>query len=224
MHDMGQGHNIGDPQRFLGALLHNAFTSGKSASSKAKLPPAYLNMPAYSPLLDSCTREYRDWSQELAPEGSQLIPLEKHCVWLLNDKTPFENDPGSVFVPPDFTLGLPPIRDWPQRAGSPPWALYPEDYPKPDRQVPVDSARISSMDEGKKKKKHHHTKKSDEIELKVTTRGEGADTPVWSIAASPKDTSSSLSPPSDGDSGLGSNRSIPPRKVTDTEPQLSAVL
>ena len=171
MHDTGQGHNIGNPQKFLEALLHNAFSSGKSASPKAKLPPACLNMPAYSPLLDSCTQEYWDWSQELAPEGSKLVPLEEHFVWLSNDKTPFENDPGSVFVPPDFTLGLPPVCDCPRWAGSPPWALDPEDYPKPDHQVPVDSTGVSFMDEGKKKKKkkNRHAKKSDEIELKVTT-------------------------------------------------------
>ena len=58
MHDTGQGHNVGDPQKFLRALLHNTFTSGKSANPKAKLLPAYLNMLAYSPLIDSCTREY----------------------------------------------------------------------------------------------------------------------------------------------------------------------
>ena len=139
------------------------------------------------------------------------------------DDKPFENDPGSVFVPPDFTLGLPPVCDWPHRDGSPPWILDPEEYPKPDHKVPVDSTRISSMDEGrkkkkkKKKKKHCHSKKSDEVELKVTTWGEGVDTPVWSITASPKDSSSSSSPQSKGDSGLGSNRSIPPHRGTDTE-------
>ena len=42
MHDTGKGYNVGDPQKFLGALLHNAFTSGKNPSPKAKLPPAYM--------------------------------------------------------------------------------------------------------------------------------------------------------------------------------------
>ena len=37
MHDMGKGYNVGDPQKFHGALLHNAFTSGKNPSPKAKL-------------------------------------------------------------------------------------------------------------------------------------------------------------------------------------------
>ena len=58
MHDTGKGYNVRDPQKFLGALLHNAFTSGKNPSLKAKLPLVYLDMPATSPLIESCTREY----------------------------------------------------------------------------------------------------------------------------------------------------------------------
>ena len=77
------------------------------------------------------------------------------------------------------------------------------------------------MEKKKKKKKHRHSKKSDEQELKVTTRGEGVDTSVWSITISPKDSSSSLSSPSEGDSGLGSN---PPRRGTDTESRRGVVL
>ena len=85
----------------------------------------------------------------------------------------------------------------------------------------VDSTRTSSMDEGKKKKKkkkkHCRSKKSEKPELKVTTRGEGADTPVWTHAGSAKDSSSSSDSQSDGDSGLGSNPSIQPHRGTDTE-------
>ena len=58
MHDTGKGYNVGDPQKFLQALLHNAVTSGKDPSLKAKLPPVYLDLPATSPLIDSCTRKY----------------------------------------------------------------------------------------------------------------------------------------------------------------------
>ena len=58
MHDTGKGYNIRDPQKFLGALLHKAFTSGTTLSPKAKLLLAYLNMPADSSLIESCTREY----------------------------------------------------------------------------------------------------------------------------------------------------------------------
>ena len=49
MHDTGKGYNMGDPQKFLGALLHNAVTSGKDPTPKAKLPPAYLDLLATSP-------------------------------------------------------------------------------------------------------------------------------------------------------------------------------
>ena len=222
MHDMGKGYNVGDPQKFLGALLHNAFTSGKNLSLKAKLPPAYLDMPATSPLIESCTREYQDWTKEQpTPEGDEHPALEEHFVWLSKDYTPYENDLGLPLVPPDFTMGLPSVQDWPCRVGELPWILDLEEHPKPVRKVPVDSTRASSMDEGKKKKKkkkkHRCSKKSEKPELKVTTRGEGADTPVWTHARPTKDSSSSLDSQSDCDSGLGSNPSIQPHLGTDTE-------
>ena len=58
MHDTGKGYNVGHPQKFLRALLQNAITSGKDPSPKAILPPAYLDLLATSPLIDSCTRKY----------------------------------------------------------------------------------------------------------------------------------------------------------------------
>ena len=194
MHDTGKGYNVGDPQKFLGALLQNAVTSGKDPSLKAKLPLAYLDLPATSSLIDSCMRKYRDWMQEHAvPEGGKCPAPEEHFVWLSKDYTPYENDPGLPFVPPDFTLGLPLVKDWPRRVGNPPWVLDLEEWPKPVHNIPVDSA--SSMDKGKKKKKkkkkHRRSKKNGNPELKVTTRGEGADTPVWVPTGSPKDSSSS---------------------------------
>ena len=229
MHDMGKGYNMGDPQKFLGALLHNAFTSGKNHSPKAKLPPAYLDMPATSPLIESCTREYRDWTEEHpTPEGDERPAPEEHFVWLSKDYTPYDNDPGLPFIPPDFTLGLPSVQDWPHQAGEPPWILDPEECPKPVHKVPVDSTRASCMDEGKKKKKkkkkHRRSNKSEKSELKVTTRGEGADTSVWTHAGSPKDSSSSSDSQSEGDSGLGSNPSIQPCRGTDTESQRGVAL
>ena len=133
---------------------------------------------------------------------------------------PYDNDPGSPFVPPDFTLGLPSVRDWPRWAREPPWILDLEEHPKPVRKFLVDSTGASSMDEGKKKKKkkkHRRSKKSDKLELKVTTRGKGADTPVWTRAGSTKDSSSSSDSQSEGDSGLGSNPSIQPHQGTDTK-------
>ena len=223
MHDTGKGY-VGDPQKLLGALLQNAVTSRKDPSPKAKLPPAYLDLPATSPLIDSCTRKYRDWRKECpAPEGDERAASEEYFVWLSKDYTPYDNDPGSPFVPPDFMLGLPPVKDWPHQAGEPPWVLYMKEHPKPVRNVPVDST--SSMDEGKKKKKkkkHRHSKKTGNSELKVTTQGEGADTPVWTYAGSAKDSSSSSDSQSEGDSGLFSNPSFQPCQDTDTDPRQGA--
>ena len=219
MHDTGKGYNVGDPQKFLGALLQNAITSGKDPSPKAKLPPAYLDLLATSPLIDSCTRKYRDWTEERpAPEGNECAALEEHFVWLSKDYTSYANNPGSPFIPPDFMLGLPPVKDWPRRVGEPPWVLDLKGQPKPSRNMPVDST--SSMDKGKKKKKkkHRHSKKTENPELKVTTLGEGADTPVWTHAGPAKDSSSSSDSQSEGDSGLGSNPSIQPHQDTNTEP------
>ena len=224
MHDTGKGYNVGDPQKFLGALLHNAATSRKDPSLKAKLPPAYLDLPATSPLIDSCTRKYRDWTEERpVPEGDECAAPEEHFVWLSKDYTPYENNLGSPFVPPDFTLGLPPVKDWPHWAGEAPWVLDTNGCPKPVHNIPVDST--SSMDEEKKKKKqkkkHRRSKKRGSPQLKVTTRGEGADTPVWACAGS-KDSSSSLD--SQSDSGVGSNPSFQPRGDTDTEPWQGTVV
>ena len=100
MHDTGKGYCVGHPQKFLGALLQNAITSGKDPSPKAKLPPAYLDLPATSPLIDSCTRKYRDWMEgRPAPEGGERTAPEEHFVWLSKDYTPYDNDPGSHSYP-----------------------------------------------------------------------------------------------------------------------------
>ena len=145
---------------------------------------------------------------------------------LSKDYMPYDNDLGSPFILPDFTLGLPPIKDWPRQTGEPPWVLYAKECPKPVRNVPVDST--SSMDEGKKKKKkkkkHRHSKKTGNLELKVTTWGEGANTPVWTHAGSTKDSSSSSDSQSKGDSGLGSNPSFQPCQDTDNKPRWGTTL
>ena len=217
MYDTGKGYTVGHPQKFLGTLLHNAVTSGKDPSLKAKLPPAYLDLLATSPLIDSCTRKYRDWMEGCpALKGDGHATLDEHFIWLSQDFTPYNNDPGSPFVPPDFTLGLRPVKDWPHRVREPPWVLDPKEHPKPSCNMLVDST--SSMDKGKKKKKHHRSKKSGNLELKVTTRGERANTPVWTHAGSTKDSSLSSDSQSKGDSGLGSNPSFLPHEDTDTEP------
>ena len=82
MHDTGKGYNVGDPQKFLGALLQSAVTSGKDPSPKAKLPLAYLDLPVTSSLIDSCTRKYRDWTEEsLRPEVVTSVPLRSSTLF-----------------------------------------------------------------------------------------------------------------------------------------------
>ena len=195
---------------------------GKTHPQRQNFHRVYLDMLATSPLIESCTREYRDWTEEQPiPEGDKRPTLEEYFVWLSKYYMPYEDDPGSPFIPLDFTLGLPSVQDWPHQVGEPPWILDLEECPKVARKVPVDSTGASSMDEGKKKKKkkkkHHRSKKLEKLELKVTTRGKGADTPVWTHAGPAKDSSSSSDSQSNGDSGLGSNPSIQPHLGTNTE-------
>ena len=221
MHDTSKGYSVGDLQVFLGAQLHNAYTSRKGPSPKAKLLPAFLDRPAGHPLVDSCTREYRDWTKDFPALAGSKTTLEEHFVWLSTSHQPYTHDPGSPFVSPDFTLGLPPVRDWPRQSGEPPWPLDPKDHPKPkpDLAAPADSTRASSPDENKKrrkKKKHRRPRRS---ELKVTTRGLGTNDLVWTNTGSAWSSSSTASSHSEGDSGLGSNL-----RVTDTEAQTRAPL
>ena len=56
MHDSGMPFNVGHPQRFVGALLHNTFLVGDKPSPKAKLPLAFLDHPTNFPI-DSCVWE-----------------------------------------------------------------------------------------------------------------------------------------------------------------------
>ena len=221
MHDTGKGYNVGDLQVFLGALLHNAYTSGKEPSPKAKLPPAFLDRPAGHPLIDWCTRVYRDWTKDFPALARGDHTLEEHFVRLSTSYQPYTHDPGSPFISPDFTLGLPPVRDWPRWSWEPPWPLDPKDRPKPKPDLVdlADSTRASSPDDGKqwrKKKKHWRSKKA---ELKVTTRGLGTDNPVWMNTGSTGSSSSTASSHSEGDSGLGSDF-----QVTDTKPGTGAPL
>ena len=70
---------------------------------------------------------------------------------------------------------------------------------KPNLRAPADSTRASSLDEGKqqrKKKKHHRSKKA---ELKVTTRGQGTDNPVWTNTGSAESSDLTAGSQSEGD-------------------------
>ena len=140
-----------------------------------------------------------------------MTPQHEHFVWLSNGYTPFVTKLGALYVPLDFTLGLPAIEDWLLREGDPPWILDPVKHPKPDwtecpKQTnlpPQECADLGSTDDGKrrrrrKKKKHRHSKKP---ELKVTTWSVGDDVPIWSHTSS---ATSSATSSSSEDSGLGS--------------------
>ena len=198
MHDSGMPFNVSHPQRFVGALLHNTFPVGDKPSPKVKLPLAFLDHPTKFPI-DSCIWEYRDWTTDCEDRCSP----DKHFVWLSNEFTPFQTDPGTPYVPPDFTLGLPAIGDWPKWTGEVPWVLDPVEHPRPAIQSHHKSASSSSGDERRKrrkKKKHCWPKKQ---ELKVTTRGKGDDVPIWTHTGS--NLSSSSESQTGGDSGIGSS-------------------
>ena len=196
MHDSGAHFDMGHPQKFVGAVLHNAYQSRETPSQQAKLPLAFLDHPTRF-LIDSSSWEYRDWTTG----SDDQTPPDEHFVWLSMDFTPFHTNLGSPYEPPDFTLGLADVKDWLPQVGDPPWILDPAEHPKPVPQA--ESAGPSSMEESKKRKrkrkKHCWSKKT---ELKVTTRGQGEDTPIWSRPGS--FTSSSSDSQTEGDSGLGS--------------------
>ena len=200
MHDSGMPFNVGHPQRFMGALLHNAFPTGDKPFPKAKLPPPFLDHLTKFPI-DSCVREYRDWTTDCEDWSSP----DEHFVWLSNEFTPFQTDLGTPYVLLDLTLGLPAVGDWPKRTGEVPWVLDPAEHPRPAVQSHHESADPSSGDERwkrRKKKKHHRPKKQ---ELKVTAWGQGDNVPVWTHTGS--NLSSSSESQTEGGSGVGSYRS-----------------
>ena len=154
MHDSTMPFNVGHPEKFMGALLHNAFLVGDKPSPKVKLPLAFLDHPTKFPI-DSCVWEYWDWTTDCKDRSSP----DEHFVWLSNEFTPFKTNPGTPCVPPDFTLGLPAVEDWPKRTRDVPWILDPAEHPRPAVQSQHESASPSSGDERRKKKKHHWPKK-----------------------------------------------------------------
>ena len=188
---------MGHPQKFMGTLLHNAFSAGDKPSLKANLPPAFLDHLMKFPI-DSHVWEYWDWTTNCEDRTSP----DKYFVWLSNEFTPYRTNPGTPYIPLDFTLGLPAVEDWPQWTGDVPWFLDPTEHPRPAVPFQHKSAGPSSGDKRRrrrKKNKHHWPKKP---ELKVTTQGQGDDAPVWSHAGS--NFSSSLESQTEGDSGVGS--------------------
>ena len=116
--------------------------------------------------IDSYVQDYRDWTTRWGDRP----PPEEHIIWLSSALVPFQTDPGTPFIPPDFTLGLPAVEDWPKQAGEVPRILDPAEHPKLAVQSHHESAGPSLGDKRwkrRKKKKKRHRKR----ELKVTTRG-----------------------------------------------------
>ena len=202
MHDSGMPFNVGHPQRFVGAQLHNTFPVRDKPSLKVKLPLAFLDHLMKFPI-DSCIREYRDWTTDCEDRSSP----DEHFVWLSNEFTPFQTDPGTPHVPPDFTLGLPDVGDWPKQTREVPWVLDPAEHPRLAIQSHHESTSPSSGDERwkRRKKKHRRPKKQ---ELKVTTWGKGDNIPIWTHTGS--NLSSSSESQTEGDSGIGSSYRKPP--------------
>ena len=174
---------------------------GDKPSPKAKLPPAFLDHPTKFPI-DSCVREYRDWTTDCEDRSSP----DEHFIWLSNKFTPFQTDPGTPYVPPDFTLGLPDVGDWPKWTGEVPWVLDPAEHPRLAIQSHQGSAGPSSGDERRKRRKKNRRPKKQE--LKVTTWGQGDDVPIWTYTGS--NLSSSSESQTEGDSGVSSSYRKPP--------------
>ena len=165
VYDTGEDYNYGSTLRFTGAELLSAYNPGKQHSPRAKLPPSWrLNSEGTHPV-ESCSREYKDWTT--GRKGAE--PPETHFALLSNGFMPFPSVPGQKVVLPDSMLGLPPVDRWPPRGGPIPWILDPAEHPRPD-----DSTMSQSLGStGTKKRKRTKKKK----ELRVTQRGAGEDEP-----------------------------------------------
>ena len=105
MHDTGKGYNVEDPQVFLGALLHNAYTSGKGPSPKAKLPLAFLDRLAEHPLIDSCTRVYRDCTKDFSGSRWRRTHSRRAFRLVVHQLPTIHSQSGVTFRTPGFHFG-----------------------------------------------------------------------------------------------------------------------
>ena len=129
MHVSGKQYNVGHPQKYVGALLHNTYEArGKTKSPKAKLPLAYIDNNVYQFPVDSCVRPYKDWTMGVR----ERAVMAEHFVFLSEDTMPFCTNPGQPHILPNFTLGLADVSDWLARAGEAPWrGEDPKECPNP---------------------------------------------------------------------------------------------
>ena len=153
MYDTGKDFNCGSPLRFIGAELLGAYDPGKTYSPRAKLPPSWrLNSEGTHPV-ESCSREYKDWTTGCSGVDSP----KTHFTWILNAFMPFASTPGQDITLPDNMLGLPPVDQWPVRGGPIPWILDPAEHPRPDDPNMGQSLGVT----GNKKRKRSKKKKKE---------------------------------------------------------------
>ena len=164
MYDTGEDNNCGSPLRFTGVELLSAYEPGKTHSPQAKLPPSWRINPGSTSPVESCVRDYKDWTT--GRKG--VLSPETHFPWLSDAFVPFASVPGQDIALPDNMLGLPPVAQWPARGGPIPWNLDPAEHPRPD-----DPSMSQSLGVVGKKRKRSQKKK----ELRVTQKGTGEDEP-----------------------------------------------
>ena len=197
VYDTGENFNYGSALRFTGAELLSAYNPGKQFSPRAKLPPSWrFNLEGNHPV-ESCSRDYKDWTTRR--KGAK--PPETHFAFLSNAFMPFPSDPGQEITLPDSMLGLPPVDRWPPRGGPIPWILNPAEHPRPDDLIM--SQKIGKT--GTKKRKRPKKKKVKE--LRVTQKGAGNDEPEYVTCSG----SSEASDTTAGDSGVNLASPVPSR-------------
>ena len=207
MYDTGEDFNCGSPLRFTGAELLSAYEPGKTHSPRAKLPPSWrLNSGATHPV-ESCVRDYKDWTTG----RSGVESPETHFVWISDAFVPFASAPGQDIILPDNMLGLPPVAQWPARGGPIPWILDPAEHPRPDD--PSMSQSLGGAATTKKRKRSRKKK-----ELRVTQKGTGKDEPqFFSCSGS---SGSEASDTTAADSGVNLASPVPSR-TGQKKPRLS---
>ena len=111
MYGTSEDFNCGSPLRFTGAELLSAYEPGKTHSPRAKLPPSWCFNPGTTFPIESCVRDYTDWTTRCKGVPSP----ETHFPWLSEAFIPFTGTLGQEVVLPDNMLGLPPVTQWPAR-------------------------------------------------------------------------------------------------------------
>ena len=97
MHVSGEHYNVRHPQKYVGALLHNAYEAEGIQIPRKQNYSAYLDNIVYQSPVDSCVRLYKDWTTDKASPA-------KHFIWLSEETMPFCR-PQTTTCPARFHLG-----------------------------------------------------------------------------------------------------------------------